>query len=100
MTGEALAVPRPPDAADRRMSPTDDGVKLGTLLRGPDVELRIRAKEFKGHSYLDIREWSRKAADQDFWPVKGRGVTLKPRELADVIAALEAARPLIAARSE
>jgi hypothetical protein len=78
----------------------DDGVKLGTISRGPDIELRIRAKEFKGHSYLDIREWSRKAADQDWWPVKGRGVTIKQRELADVIAALEAARPPIVARGE
>jgi hypothetical protein len=95
-----LAVPRPPDAADRRTRPSDDGVKLGTVSRGADKELRIRAKEFNGHPFIDVREWSRQAADQDWWPVKGRGVTIKMREVADVIAALEAARPLITAWSE
>lgn len=75
-------------------TPTDDGEKLATLSRGPDKELRIRAKEFKGHQFIDVREWSRKAADQDWWPVKGRGVTIKMRELEQVIAALEAARPV------
>jgi Transcriptional Coactivator p15 (PC4) len=90
MASEASPVARTPDAADRRTAPTDDGVKLGTLSRGPDTELRIRAKEFKGHRFIDVREWSRTAADQDWWPVKGRGVTIKLRELADVIRALEA----------
>jgi hypothetical protein len=96
---QTFAVPQPPDE-DRRTSPTDDGVKLGTVLRGPDKELRIRAKEFNGHPFIDVREWSRQAADQAWWPVKGRGVTIKLREVADVIAALEAARPPIAARRD
>jgi len=80
-----------PAARPTDSSPVDEGVKLATLSRGPDVELRIRAKEFKGHRFIDVREWSRKAADQDWWPVKGRGITIKMRELAQVIAALEAA---------
>jgi hypothetical protein len=91
MTGDALAIAQPPDKADRRTSPTDDGVKLGTVSRGRDKELRIRAKEFNGHPFIDVREWSRQAADQGWWPVKGRGVTIKLREVAEVIAALEAA---------
>lgn len=72
--------------------PLDDGEKLATLSRGPGLELRIRAKAFKGHRYIDVREWSQKAPDQDWWPVKGRGVTIKRRELEAVIAALAAAR--------
>jgi hypothetical protein len=72
-------------------SPVDEGVVLVTLSRGPDLELRIRAKAFKGHRFIDVREWSRKAADQAWWPVRGRGVSIKVRELAQVIEALQAA---------
>lgn len=75
-------------------APTDDGEKLATLDRGPDKELRVRWRQFNGHVFLDIREWSRREAGADWWPTKGKGVTLKARELPDVIEALEAARRL------
>jgi hypothetical protein len=85
-------VTRSTDTSPPTNAPVDEGVKLATLARGADVELRIRAKAFKGHHFIDVREWSRRSAEQDWWPVKGRGVTIKLRELAEVITALETAR--------
>jgi hypothetical protein len=75
-------------------APTDDGVKLATLSRGPGNELRIRWREFKGHHFLDIREWSRRSEGDDWWPVKGKGITIKARELSDVMAACASASEL------
>jgi len=66
----------------------DEGVKIATLNRGPNRELRIRWKQFKGHNYLDVREWSVNPMNSQWWPVKGKGVTIKPQELAEVAAAI------------
>jgi hypothetical protein len=77
-----------------RTAPTDEGEQLATLDRGPGKQLRLRWKEFKGHHFLDVREWSRSEQGGDWWPVKGKGITIKHRELDAVIAALEAARGL------
>jgi hypothetical protein len=77
-----------------RPAPTDDGEKLATIERGPGKQLRVRLKTFKGHAFIDVREWARSEEGGDWWPVKGRGVTVKHRELTDVIQALEAAKAL------
>lgn len=77
-----------------RVEPSDDGEKLATIARGPGKELRLRWREFKGHHFLDIREWSRRDEASDWWPTKGKGITIKARELADVIQALAAAKAL------
>jgi hypothetical protein len=66
----------------------DDGLKVATLNRGPNRELRIRWKTFKGHPYLDIREWSVNTTNAQWFPEKGRGITIKPRELGAVEEAL------------
>jgi Transcriptional Coactivator p15 (PC4) len=70
----------------------DDGIELATIPRGADRELRVRWRQFKGHDFVDGREWSA-ARDSGQWrPVKGKGITIKPRELEQVIDALEDAR--------
>jgi hypothetical protein len=70
----------------------DDGVKLATIPRGGDRELRIRWREFKGHHFVDVREWAASAQTGEWWPVKGKGVTIKAREIEQVLDALEDAR--------
>jgi hypothetical protein len=67
---------------------SDDGVKLATLSRGPNRELRIRWREFKGHCFLDLREWSVNPKNSQWWPEKGKGITIKARELQGVAAAI------------
>jgi len=70
---------------------TDDGVKLATINRGPNRELRIRWRQFKGHQFLDIREWSVNIDNSQWFPTKGKGVTVKARELNDFAAAVKRA---------
>lgn len=70
----------------------DEGIKLATVNRGPNRELRIRWKTFKGHAFLDLREWSVNPENAQWWPVKGRGISIKPRELAAMADALRAAQ--------
>jgi len=71
-----------------QQTPIDDGKPLATLNRGGDRQLRIRWREFKGYHFLDLREWARRDEQSPYWPVKGRGITVKAHELADVAKAL------------
>lgn len=67
---------------------TDDGVKMATINRGPNRELRVRWREFKGHHFLDLREWSVNPKNSQWWPEKGKGITIKARELKNVASAI------------
>jgi Transcriptional Coactivator p15 (PC4) len=78
---------------------TDDGLKLASINRGPNRELRVRWREFKGHQFLDIREWSVNIGNAQWFPTKGKGVTVKARELNDFATAIKRALALIQAGS-
>ena len=69
----------------------DDGRKLATINRGANRELRIRWREFKGHYFLDLREWSVNPKNSQWWPEKGKGITIKARELKNVASAISEA---------
>jgi hypothetical protein len=73
--------------------PADDGAPLATLARGADTELRVRWREYKLSFFCDLRVWQKNAQTGDWWPTK-KGVSVKSRELAAVIQALEEARRL------
>jgi transcriptional coactivator p15 (PC4) len=75
-------------------------VKLATINRGPNRELRIRWREFKGHQFLDIREWSVNVANSQWFPTKGKGVALNARELNDFAAAVTRALALLERQGE
>jgi hypothetical protein len=83
-------------AADRLL---DDGVKLATIPRGPNRELRIRWREFKAHHFVDLRQWSVNPWNRQWWPDKGKGITVKARELEQVLDALKEAREFAASRA-
>lgn len=59
------------------------------LPRGTDGknELRIIFSEFKGHPFLNVREWFL-SDDGNWYPTK-KGVSIKMRELDPVISALQ-----------
>ena len=80
-----------PDRGEADDIPTDDGVALATIPRAADRELRIRWRTFNGHPFIDLREWAASRHTGEWWPVKGKGVTIKPRELDEVLRALRAA---------
>jgi len=77
---------------DAPRAPNDDGEPLATISRGPNRELRLRWREYKGFHFVDIREWSVNAHNRQWWPERGKGITIKPREVEQVIDALEEVR--------
>ncbi len=60
-----------------------------TIPRGLEgtAELRIAFAEFNGHPYVGLREWVKK--DDGEWIPTKKGMSLKPKELPQVIAALQ-----------
>lgn len=77
--------PRPPEP------PADDGQPLAAIPRGDGRdELRVSLKEFQDRPYVSIRLWSRDDRGQ-FWPQKGKGVSVRLAEVGQVIDALQAA---------
>jgi|SRR4051812_9105779 hypothetical protein len=80
--------------------PTDDGVALATISRAADRELRIRWRTFNGHPFIDVREWAASRHTGEWWPVKGKGLTIKPRELDEVLSALRHGAELAAKTTE
>lgn len=75
-------------------APQPSGETLATLPRkGPDgarQELRVVLDEYQGHRYISVRLWQ---AGQDgaFWPLKGKGVSIRLGEAEGVAAALQQA---------
>jgi hypothetical protein len=84
------------DQAQSSQPLVDDGERLATIDRGPNVELRIGLKEFKGHRFIRLQEWAVNPHNSQWWPVKGKACSVKIRELDAVIAALSKARLMIA----
>lgn len=60
--------------------PPDPGRVLATAPRPDGTELRVSWHLFEGKPYLRVAPWQR-GTDGAWWPVKGRGCTVKVREL-------------------
>lgn len=63
-------------------APQDSGIRLATFPR-PEGELRLTWNTYEGKSYLRFQLWS-KGEDGSFWPVKGKGFTIKVKDLPDL----------------
>ena len=68
--------------------PVEDGVNLATIPRGPGEQLRVTLSEFNGHRYLAVRVWALGQDGRSWWPVKGKGVSIRLREILAVGQAL------------
>lgn len=68
--------------AKRSGAPEENGVRLTTIKRGDDEELRLSWAQYNGRNFLNIRVW-KKGADGAWWPEKAKGMTVRVRELAD-----------------
>lgn len=88
-----------PKYADRYQSqqavatpPEETGRRLATIERPgrPDErsELRVTLAEFKGNLYLGVRVWQESRDGSGFWPVKGKGVSIRLSEAMAVADAL------------
>jgi hypothetical protein len=60
--------------------PEENGVRITAIARGDDEELRLSWAEYNGRKFLNIRVW-KKAEDGTWWPEKGKGLTVRTREL-------------------
>ncbi len=91
--GERVTGGAQPQAADDDRGPS---LRLATLPRGDGrAELRISWDEFKGHKFVNLRQWNR--ADDGSWrPDTKRGLSIKRRERAAVVDALTKAVALAA----
>jgi hypothetical protein len=74
----------------------------GTLLaafprKGPDgveQELRIVLDAYEGHEYIAVRLWQRDASGA-WWPMKGKGLSIRLGEAQGVAVALQQALDLV-----
>jgi len=81
---------------EQAQAPTfDEGETLLVCSRTDTERLRVARKTFKGHTYFDIRVEFRPEGEERWFGTK-KGVTIKPRELADVARALEKAANALA----
>lgn len=78
---------RPAPAASKAPDP---GQVLSTAVRPDGTELRVSLHHYEGKPFLRIAPWQR-GSDGAWWPVKGKGVSVKVRELGAVGEGLAAA---------
>jgi len=66
--------------------PPDPGRILARMPRQDGTELRVSLHYYESKPFVRVGPWQSSAADA--WPVKGKGATVKVRELAAVAGAL------------
>lgn len=82
-----------PEASTRREGP-DPGEIIADIARADGTVLRVAVKRWRdpsrpddpGAVYVDVRVWQ--SREPGAWPVKGKGLSVRPRELAALAAAL------------
>ena len=74
--------------------PEQTGTTLGAFKRNDNEELRASWSEYEGHPFLNLRVWSRDHQGQ-WWPVKGKGLNIKVRELRFLAEMLSKAAKLV-----
>lgn len=66
----------------------DPGVILARVVRDDGTELRVSVHRYEGRPFVRVAPWQRRGEGAPWWPVKGRGVTVKVREVAHVVVGL------------
>lgn len=64
-----------------RKPPEENGIRLATIARSEDEELRLSWAEFNGKHFLNVRMWHRQ--ESGWWPDKTKGMTVRVHELPD-----------------
>lgn len=76
----------PPTTAKPPQAP-DPGEVLAEVPRGDGTVLRVAWRTFEGKPFATIAVWERGTAGA-WWPVKGKAVTVRVRELGEVLEGL------------
>jgi hypothetical protein len=66
----------------------DPGTVLASIARPDGTQLRVSAHTYEGRPFVRVAPWSSRDGGSTWWPVKGKGASVKVRELAAVAAAL------------
>jgi hypothetical protein len=70
--------------------PAEEGRRLATFPRNRgDEELRVTLSAYNGHDYIALRVWAR-GQDGEFWPVRGKGCSVRLSEAGELARALAA----------
>jgi hypothetical protein len=67
-----------------------------TIERGRDTEFRVCLSTFQGKPYVSLRVWQLDPDSGEWWPVKGKGCSVRLSEaarLADALRAVAEDRP-------
>lgn len=81
---------RHPNPPKQYAPPQPSGEKLLAISRGEAEELRLYRDEYLGHAYLRLGVWGR--GPDGFRPIRAKSVTIRLRELDQVLGALQAVR--------
>jgi hypothetical protein len=68
--------------------PPEEPGRLVTFTRGDGIELRVSMAEYEGRPYVALRVWER-GSDGEWYPVKGRGCSVRLGECDQLGAALQ-----------
>ncbi len=72
----------------RAVNAPDPGRVLSRVRRPDGTELRVSVHEYNGAEFVRVCPWATSDGGASWWPVKGKGVTVKVRELPAVASAL------------
>ncbi len=64
--------------------------QLGVVDKNSRERIEVRAAEYEGHPFVDIRTYGRNG-DDDTWKPSKKGVTLKPELVGELIGLLRKA---------
>ncbi len=62
--------------------PAEQGERLAVFPRGTGQELRVALAEYQGRPFLSLRVWAQDPNSGDWWPVKGKGCSVRIAEAA------------------
>jgi hypothetical protein len=68
-------------------APVENGIRVATIERTMDEQMRVNWSECEGHSFVQIRIWNRDRSGQ-WWPDVKRGLSVRIRELPSFAAAI------------
>jgi hypothetical protein len=66
----------------------DPGKVLARIPRPDGTEFRVSVHTYEGRPFVRVAPWSSRDGGATWWPVKGKGASVKVRELATIAAAL------------
>lgn len=74
--------------------PTDSSTRLAVFPRPNREEIRLGISYYNNRAYIRAQIWAENDRGE-LWPLRGRSVTFRPDELAELIASLRSAERIL-----